>query len=240
MDVALAELDPVAKRHAWAEGPTAALRRSLDETRGDRRRHMRRRIAKIGRGTLRTRVGRVTAAVTDRPAPVDVRRAIADQLIRRADQVTEHATRCGTLYSVERLHALRIAVKKLRYTLEIADGGARPSAGAAMGMLRTAQQRMGRLHDVQILLGAVQSAAGAAPGAAVDWPVMLEDLERECRERHAEIVRHLPALTDGVRVLKQDASMTLRTGRRTMAKAAATPRGGGSGTGTRRAMGRSA
>jgi hypothetical protein len=67
---------------------------------------------------------------------------------------------------------------------------------------------------------------------------MLDHLERECRERHAEIVSQLTALSDGVRALKREASVTLRTGRRTMAKAGPTPRAGRAGV--RRALDRSA
>lgn len=240
IDVALTELDPVAKRHGWCVGATVAIRRSLDRARTVRRRDMRRRVAEIGRGTLRARVGRASVSVADQPGHADVRRALVDHLAGRADRVMACAARCGTLYSVERLHALRIAVKKLRYTLEIAEGVADTPMRVVIGMLKGAQRRLGRLHDAQVLLGAIQSAAGAARGTQWDWQAMVDDLERECRERHAEIVGHLTALTDAVHALKQEASVTLRTGRRTMAKAESAAPAGRSATGPRRAIDRSA
>jgi len=240
LDVALAELERVAAGHEWAPGAGAAMRRSLERARVVRRRDMRRRLARIGRGTLRARLTRVADVVADPRAALDVRRAVAARLARRAGRVLEEAARCGTLYSVDRLHALRIAVKQLRYTLEIAEAGAGP-VGPMLAVLKAAQQRLGRLHDAQVLLGMMKTTAAEAGATGdADWRVMSDDLERDCRERHAEIVRQLAGLVEAVQVLEQDTVVTLRTGRRKMARATITSRAGRSLSGRRRVLGRSA
>jgi CHAD domain-containing protein len=200
---------------------------------------MRRRVTRIGRRTLLARVDRASASVIGQPVHAEIRRAIAVRLAGRADRVIDRAVRCGTLYSVERLHALRIAVKKLRYTLEIPAAVIGSSAGGRLALLKATQRRLGGLHDLQVLMGAIQSAAGTAVETPWGWSAMLDDLERDCRERHAEVISHLAALTDAASALKQDA-WSLRSGRRAMAKAGAAARAGRSMTAARRGLSRSA
>ncbi len=238
MDVALAELDRIASRHGWPDAATADVRRWLERTRTERRREMRRQIEAVGRGALRARSDRAASAaahaITD-----DAPRAIADYLARRADRVIERAALCGTLYSVDRLHALRLAVKKLRYTLETIQDLA-GSTAPAIRLLKGAQQRLGRLHDVQVLMGAIQSAALDETERSGAWSAIHDDLERECRERHAVIVQHLQPLERAVRVLKREARLALGTGRRPPLKVLPGTRRGRSAAGSRGVARRSA
>jgi CHAD domain-containing protein len=241
IDVALGELDRIAGRHGWPAGATAAIRRWLEHTRAARRRGMRRQIEAVGRGALRARSDRAAHAVAAQVPGADVPRALAAYLARRADRVIERADLCGTLYSVERLHALRIAVKKLRYTLETLRDQAGASAAPAILLLRGAQQRLGRLHDVQVLMGTIQSAAGDETEPSEAWSAILDDLERECRERHADIVKHLQPLERGVQTMKRDARLALgASGRRPLIKALPGARRGRLAAGSRRTARRSA
>jgi len=172
-------------------------------------------VARCADRSRRWAAARCAPAPTARPT-----RAIAGYLARRADRVIEHAALCGTLYSVDRLHALRIAAKKLRYTLETIQGLAGASTAPAILLLKGAQQRLGRLHDVQVLMGAIQSAAMDETEPSDAWSAILDDLERECRERHAEIVQQLQPLERGVQAMKREARLALGTsGRRPSIKA---------------------
>jgi CHAD domain-containing protein len=102
------------------------------------------------------------------------------------------------MYMPERLHAVRIAAKKLRYALELAaDSGAR----AAVPLVRTikrAQDMLGRLHDLQILqshVAAVQAAPGAhRPGMHVALEALARHIEDECRHLHGKYVGSAAAL----------------------------------------------
>ena len=223
MDVALAELGVVARVHRWPTDAEAALRRWLQDRRAERRRAMRRRLAAIGRRAVRARFASAASDLDER-ALADVARR---QLLRRADRVRRHALECGTLYAPDRLHALRIAVKKLRYAIEIASPLAGETAGPALRALRAAQRRLGRLHDAQVLMQAIQALTlETAPAASQDWAARLDDLERDCREEHARIVRLTAGLERHVRALQRAVSLALVPDRRAMIKARSSSRAG--------------
>jgi CHAD domain-containing protein len=125
------------------------------------------------------------------------------------------ANECGTLYAPDRLHALRISIKKLRYALELSRTLPGVSVDEAIAVLRANQQRFGRLHDTQILLAEVQAAASVArrTAAAAGFTEMVEALERDCRQQHAELLPHLPKLEAMVRDVKADQAFGLRARR---------------------------
>ena len=106
----------------------------------------------------------------------------------------------GHIYAPERLHRVRIAAKKLRYALEIAADGRVAGAQPLVGMLKRAQDTLGRLHDLQILqhhVAEVQAAPptrrGAADGAL---QAIGSALEADCRHLHAKYLATSAALID--------------------------------------------
>jgi CHAD domain-containing protein len=223
MDVALAELGIVARAHRWPTDAEVALRRWLQDRRTERRRAMRRSLAAVGRRAVRTRFLSAASDLEER-ALVDVARR---HLLRRADRVRGHAAACGTLYAPDRLHALRIAVKKLRYAIEIATPLGGEAAAPALRALRAAQCRLGRLHDAQVLMQAIQALTlETAPAASPAWAARLDDLERDCREEHARIVRLTAGLERQVRALQRAVSLALVPERRAMIKARPSSRAG--------------
>ncbi|HUD71919.1 MAG TPA: CHAD domain-containing protein, partial [Dongiaceae bacterium] len=63
------------------------------------------------------------------------------------------------------MHALRIAVKKYRYTLEFMDEVGLGRHAAALADARRVQDALGRLHDLDLLIALARRAPGAAtPG----------------------------------------------------------------------------
>jgi CHAD domain-containing protein len=216
MDVALAELGIVARAHRWPADAESSLRRWLQDRRTERRRALRRSLAAIGRRSMRARLASAASDLDARALDQVVRR----HLLRRAERVRRHAAECGTLYAPDRLHALRIAVKKLRYTIEIATPLAGDAAAPALRALRAAQRHLGRLHDAQVLMQAIQGLTlEAALAASQDWAARLDDLERDCREEHARIVRLTAGLERHVRAVQREVSLTFVPERRTMLKA---------------------
>jgi CHAD domain-containing protein len=99
----------------------------------------------------------------------------------------------GAVYLPERLHAVRITVKKLRYAVELrADVRAEKSA-TDLRLLRHAQDSLGRMHDIQVLIDRVRRVqASLTPPSVTVWRA-LDDLtialDADCRALHARYMR---------------------------------------------------
>ena len=72
--------------------------------------------------------------------------------MRRAKSVATALEHAGPVYVPERLHDVRISTKKLRYALEIARDAGVTAASPLVRILKRHQERLGALHDLQMLL----------------------------------------------------------------------------------------
>jgi CHAD domain-containing protein len=116
----------------------------------------------------------------------ELRAVLADRA-RTLTNALHHAT---GVYFPNRAHKVRVAAKRLRYSVEIAEStGALPSTQRTRD-LRKAQDELGEIHDRQVLLDELERDEGS-------WPVGVEPqhvetirvlLDTECRDFHA---RHL-------------------------------------------------
>ena len=117
---------------------------------------------------------------------------------RRASALASAMTDAGAVYQPERLHAVRIAVKKLRYALEVSADAARVKSTPDLRLLKNVQDALGRLHDLHVLVERVrQLQASAAPPDVTTWRQLnaLElALENDCRRLHARYMREHDAL----------------------------------------------
>ena len=89
---------------------------------------------------------------TDRTAAPGWRSTLRERIDERAMKLRQAVEHAGGVYMPNRIHAVRIALKKLRYAVEIAQqtGMWRPPR-----MLRDArrlQERLGTIHDMELLL----------------------------------------------------------------------------------------
>ena len=119
--------------------------------------------------------------------------ALEARIAVRASRLAAAVDEAGTVYLPERLHGVRIAVKKLRYALELrADVGAVGGA-AELRTLRRVQDALGRMHDIQVLIDRVRRVqASLAPPSVTVWralDTMVVELDAQCRELHARYVR---------------------------------------------------
>ncbi|MGH9396671.1 MAG: CHAD domain-containing protein [Terriglobia bacterium] len=71
--------------------------------------------------------------------------------LRRVWREFEDASRQAPDFSsASAIHAMRLAVKRLRYLMEIIHQFETPSSGQALGLLRGLQQRLGEWHDTEM------------------------------------------------------------------------------------------
>ena len=121
---------------------------------------------------------------------VDAVALARERTARRAQRVVASVENAAGLYLPDRLHQVRIAIKKLRYTLELGsptrDG--RPRNDAALRVLKSMQDLLGRMHDLEMLIARARSIQ-SSPGASTlkmsgDLDRLVRRLETECRELH--------------------------------------------------------
>jgi CHAD domain-containing protein len=125
--------------------------------------------------------------------------AIDARITRRAEGLMEAMRAAGAVYLAERLHAVRIAVKKLRYAVELAVEAGGEKTSADLRTLKRAQDLLGRLHDRQVLVDRVrqiQAAASAELREERELEAIVDTLENECRRLHARYVRDRASLAD--------------------------------------------
>jgi CHAD domain-containing protein len=142
---------------------------------------------------------------------------LAARLMRRAKTLAAALDDAGPLYAPERLHHVRIATKKLRYALEIAQDARVPAATPLVRILKRHQERLGHLHDLQVLLKHVRETQ-ASPGVGSrvnDLTAYADSLDRECRKLHADFVDRRAELASVVKDVRQQVVPALTTaGRR--------------------------
>ncbi|MEO5821243.1 MAG: CHAD domain-containing protein [Vicinamibacteraceae bacterium] len=130
------------------------------------------RVARSGRGELAGRE----------------RRRLARRVIDRAQALGDAVTAAGAILIVDRAHAVRIAAKRLRYALELTGELRLARTSALVSSLRTIQDVLGELHDLDVLR---REAARVRRDLPPD-SIVAKDLERMSTALDADI-RHLHA-----------------------------------------------
>jgi CHAD domain-containing protein len=158
-------------------------------------------FAKLPTGELRriaNKLNKVAHDLRDHKSSRGWRWAVEARLTHRATVLKHAMIDAGALYLPERLHAVRIALKKLRYALEVAVEAAGAPAANDLRTLKRGQDLLGRLHDLQILIDrARQLQASVDPPDVTLWrkiDVLTTALENDCRRLHARFMRHQTAV----------------------------------------------
>jgi len=194
LDVALLTLDELEGLDDVPRAAIAKLRQVVSEERRLLHEQMCRQVGKIDLDKLRARA--VAAARKARPPSrggrVDPERlAAAEQrAARRAAGLRVAIENASSIYLPDRLHEVRIAVKKLRYAMEIARELRRSRATARIRTLKEAQDLLGRMHDLEVLIARTRAVQGAssAPNLRVSAHLdrLVRRLENECRQLHSQ------------------------------------------------------
>jgi CHAD domain-containing protein len=199
LDVLAALLEELHESGRHDSATLARLAAVIADARGRARDRL---FAKLPTGELRriaTKLGKVAGDLHDhKKSSRGWRWAVEARLTLRATVLRQAMLEAGAIYLPERLHAVRIALKKLRYALEVAvEATGAPSAND-LRTLKRGQDLLGRLHDFQILIDrARQMQASADPPDVRLWrnlDVLTTTLENDCRRLHARFMRQQAAV----------------------------------------------
>lgn len=204
------------------EAPVAisSVRRLVAEERRRRRRAMLEVITpgQVAR-TLRA-VQAVQTRLADGPPDEAWRTLLAARALARARALDDAIADVGLLFDPARLHLVRIAAKKLRYTLELAAEARLAPVAPLIPPLKKTQDQLGRLHDLGILLVFIHQAdTEPTPARRRSLAALRHVLERECHKEHARYLRRRPwllAIGDRVPELLPAAGRSGRLDRRVL------------------------
>jgi CHAD domain-containing protein len=192
LDVALDMLETLPA----GDAPRAAVTKLRQVIREERQRMHAEMCARVSRVDLdKLRHGAAAAARKGgahprRRAP----RRIADaqfRAARRAVRLRETIENAAGLYLPDRLHEVRVAIKKLRYALEVLRELKGSRAMARIRTLKEAQDLLGRMHDHEVLIARVRGVQGSkAPNLrlSADLDRLVRRLETECRQIHGQYI----------------------------------------------------
>jgi CHAD domain-containing protein len=203
LDVALQMLDELAKTDGVRDSAIAALRTTIagervvlqQETTEEIDAADVERLQRKAFHTLERRDGQRRGPVDLQAQVVEARRRGA----RRARRVEAAVDAAGAIYLPERLHQVRITVKKLRYALEIARDLSRSRAEARIRFLKRMQDLLGRMHDLEVLVArtrGLQAAAVRDLQLSSDLDQLVRLLETEARQLHGHYLAERRALLD--------------------------------------------
>jgi len=226
LDVLLDLVHELNRAHRELSDPLSrvavAVSKARDDARGDLSDELpirdMRRLAK----RLATLSDELTASDRSRAAQKRQQRwrwAVDARVARRAQQLNAALTEAGTVYLPERLHAVRIAVKKLRYAAELAVDIGGSATEADVRLCTRHQNILGRMHDLEVLIDQVrQVQATLAPPSLAAWRALdrlKTSVDADCRRLHARFVRGSRALAaTAARLAGAEAAHASRSTRR--------------------------
>ena len=179
-----------------------AMRKVAASVGEERKRARGRLLEKLPVGELRRiagKLGRIARDLkTSKKTARDWHWAIDARVTHRALALKTALAEAGALYLPERLHVVRIALKKLRYAREVVAEASGIDMKAELRSLKRGQDILGRLHDMQVLLDRIrQLQASLTPGDSVmsrRMDSLTIGLENDCRRLHARFMHQKAAV----------------------------------------------
>jgi CHAD domain-containing protein len=114
----------------------------------------------------------------------DWRRRIVTETLARQQALCDAVKRAPAVYMPNRVHRVRIATKKLRYTLEVTEAtGIRVDADV-MRDLRKIQDLLGRVHDIDVARRVVQRLDGEEKPIAAEAVLLDAVMAADCVALH--------------------------------------------------------
>jgi len=203
LDVLIVLLDELHESSRYHEGGLSRVSAEVARHRDEARKSLAAKLPKEKLSRIVTKLEHIggansTVAATANGRQHTMRRwAVEARIASRAERLAEAIREAGAMYLPDRLHAVRIAVKKVRYSVELAADIAGEKTTPDLRTLTHAQDVLGRMHDLQVLIDRVrqiQAAASADIRAERELEAIVDTLENDCRRLHARYVRDRAAL----------------------------------------------
>ena len=198
LDVALLLLAELEGRGAASATAIGRVRAAVTAERLKRRRDMLDEITPSRLDKLRKHLADVAAPTSRAIEPGSSLAEAAAQSGKRARKLRAAIERAGGIYLPERLHRVRIEAKKLRYALEIQRELTHSRQRAQLNHLKTQQDQLGRMHDLEMLIDRTRAVQSTLPGrnrrGMAELDALIRVLEDECREGHATYMHTKAAL----------------------------------------------
>jgi CHAD domain-containing protein len=150
-------------------------------------------VERVDLDKLKRRASRAAHKGARKPARGRIKdpKRLAEAKARAADRgerLRAAIENAAGIYLPDRLHQVRIAVKKLRYALEITNELSGSRATARVRTLKEIQDLLGRMNDLEVLIARVRAVQGSsrAPNLRLsgDLDRLVRHLETECRQLH--------------------------------------------------------
>jgi CHAD domain-containing protein len=195
LDVSLQILDEIEKSGDVPRSAVVRLRRAVLEDRHPMHRHMLRFVERCNVDKLRKRTLSLTHKASKKAGAAKHQAQITAayaRAARRAENLRLSIEQAAGLYLPDRLHQVRIAVKKLRYAIEVARALSRSRAEGQLDTLRKAQDTLGRMHDLEVLIARTRMVQGSASAPTLrlsgELDRLVRRLENECRQLHGQYI----------------------------------------------------
>jgi CHAD domain-containing protein len=206
LDVTLQLLDELARSPNVSRDAVEDVRARVVKERDDKRKTMIERLDGVNTEKLDRRLASVGSAL-DQAASEPWRKALAERLMRRSRRLTVAMNEAGQMYAPERLHAVRIAAKKLRYGLELAANSGVKQAAPHVRTIKRAQEMLGKLHDLQVLqvhVAAVQAEPRTGrPQSRAALESLARHIEDQCRHLHGRYIASASVLRDAALAVRK-------------------------------------
>ena len=206
LDVTIHLLDELARSPQVSRTAVEDVRTRVIKEREERRTLMLERLERVNAGKLNHRLASVCTAL-DSAVTEPWRKALAARLIARSRRLTMAITEAGHMYAPDRLHAVRIAAKKLRYGLELAADSGLGQAAPHLRTIKRVQDMLGKLHDLQVLESHVAAVQAEQRTGRAGSHEALQDLARhiedQCRHLHGRYVAAVPVLREAALAVRK-------------------------------------
>jgi CHAD domain-containing protein len=189
LDVALGTLAAIESRTPGHASAVAAVRAHVVREREQAGRDLR---ARVGRVDVHDLAAGTLALARRSESPAAIRacaRRVAVRLGRRAAELELAVVDAGLIFAPGPLHGVRIALKKFRYALELAERLGRFRLGGAMRALKRMQNLLGDLHDLQVLGGLARDVMSQSPASQrPEFEALVTSIDDHVRGLHSQFL----------------------------------------------------